>query len=98
MICANFGFGALARVAPLFQLDLALDLVHEIDAGDGHRRARRKRLVALELAVRKCLAHRLFDLALGADPERLEKFSNTGVEDVLVHGLHPSCETRKLET
>ena len=38
-----------------------------------------------ELAVRERLAHRLLDLALGADAERLEKFPDAAVENVFVH-------------
>src|SRR5262249_26359450 len=44
-----------------------------------------ERFVALESALRQTLADRLFDLALGAHPERLEEFANAAVEHVFVH-------------
>src|SRR5262249_6030969 len=66
-------------------LDLALDLVAATDPAERVRRLGREFLVALELALCQGLAHRLLDLALGADPKRLEKFPDAGVEDILVH-------------
>src|SRR5712671_1344293 len=68
------------------ELDIALDLPHQADAGDGHRRFRRQLLVALEAAVGQGLAHRLLDLALSGHAQGLEKLADAGVEDVFVHG------------
>src|SRR5262245_28382860 len=74
----------------LSQLDFAVDLVGEADAAERHRRAGGGGLIALEPALRKGVADRLFDLALGGHAERLEKLPNAGVEDVFVHG-HLLC-------
>src|SRR5262249_32256789 len=80
-----------ARGLPgLSQLDFAVDLVGEADAAERHRRAGGEGLIALEPALRKGVADRLFDLALGGHAERLEKLPNAGVEDVFVHG-HLLC-------
>src|SRR5712692_2967996 len=84
---------------PSLQLDLAFDLVREVEAAERHGGGRRELFVALDAALRKCLAHRLLDLALGADAERLEKFPDAGVEHVLVHdrllcALYPGTRRR----
>src|SRR5262249_33823800 len=80
-----------ARGLPgLSQLDFAVDLVGEADAAERHRRAGGEGLIALEPALHKGLADRLFDLALGGHAERLEKLPNADVEDVFVHG-HLLC-------
>ena len=50
----------------LSQLDFAVDLVGEADAAERHRRAGGEGLIALEPALRKGLADRLFDLAQSA--------------------------------
>src|SRR5262249_15121963 len=61
-----------ARGLPgLSQLDFAVDLVGEADAAERHRRAGGEGLIALEPALRKGVADRLFDLALGGHAERL---------------------------
>src|SRR5689334_12743603 len=69
-----------------FELDLAVDRPAETHPGDRHRRLGGQLLVALEAAVGERLAHRLLDLALGGDAERLEEFADAGVEGVFVHG------------
>src|SRR5215831_1148738 len=74
----------------LSQLDFAVDLVGEADAAKRHRRAGGEGLIALEPALRKGVADRLFDLALGGHAERLEKLPNARVEDVFVHS-HLLC-------
>jgi len=55
------------------------------DAAERDRTGGGKLLVALELAFRQGLPDSFFYLALGAHPQRLEKFANAAVEDVLVH-------------
>src|SRR5213593_4449658 len=67
------------------QLDLALDFVREAEPAEGDQGPSGKLLVSLELALGERLAHRLLDFALGAHAERLEKSSNAGVENILVH-------------
>src|SRR5262249_43803892 len=57
----------------LSQLDFAVDLVGQADAAERYRRAGGEGLIALEPALHKGLADRLFDLALGGHAERLEK-------------------------
>src|SRR5262249_16884016 len=80
-----------ARGLPgLSQLDFAVDLVGEADAAERHRRAGGEGPIAVGPALRKGVADRLFDLALGGHAERLEKLPNAGVEDVFVHG-HLLC-------
>src|SRR5262249_48944914 len=77
------------RAFPLFQFDLAFDLVGEGDAAERHRRSRGNFLVALEPPVRQGLPHCFLDLALGTHPQRLEKLANTVVEHVFVHWSPP---------
>src|ERR1051325_6549393 len=72
-----------------FELDLALDRPGEADAGDRDGRLGGQLLVALEATVGERLAHRLLDLALGGDAERLEELADAGVEGVFVHRMTP---------
>src|SRR6476620_11034197 len=75
--------------ASLFQLDVVVDGVSEVDAADRQGHFGRQRLVALETPARHGLPHRLFDLALGGDADGFQKYPNAGVEHVLVHASLP---------
>jgi len=69
----------------LLELNLAFDLKREINSTERHRRLGWEPLVALELALRQGLPHRLLDLALSGHTQLLEKLSDAGIENVLIH-------------
>ena len=70
--------------------------MRKTDPCDGHRSLSRELLVSLDLAVSHTFSHRLLDLALRADPQGLEEFSDAAIERILVHGsvtnLHTSLK------
>src|SRR5689334_11072028 len=51
----------------LFQLDIVVDGMRQVDAVDRQRHLGRQRFIALELAARHRRAHGLLDLTLGGD-------------------------------
>src|SRR5260370_13631806 len=77
--------GGLYSTSRSCQLDGAFDLKFEVDAAHGHDRLRRQTWAILQLSVRDGIAHRLLDLPLGGQRERLEKFTYSGVESFVVH-------------
>src|SRR4051794_2357062 len=73
------------RCGGSLQLHLPLNLVRETDAAERGGGLGGKFFVALELAFRQRLAHRLLDFALGGHAQRLEESADTAVKNVLVH-------------
>jgi hypothetical protein len=69
----------------LTQFDLVVDLMREADGADGQDHLGRQLLVTLEAAGRERIAHGLLDLALRADADLLQKFSQARVEQVFIH-------------
>src|ERR1700751_3645506 len=95
--CSLLTAGAHQGPPNLLQLNLGLDLMRETDPAERHYRHRLEPFVALELALRQGLLHRLLDLALGAHTQRLEKLADADVENVLVHHrLHVAAGCQRL--
>src|SRR5438045_2154119 len=65
--------GGNACACPLFQLDIVVDGVGQVDAADGQRHLGRQGFIALELAARHRGADGLLDLALRGDADGFEK-------------------------
>src|SRR6185295_1963008 len=88
------GISAAARGNHSAQFDVALDLMRKIQAAERHHRLGGEFFVALELALGERGAHRLLDLALGRDAQRLEEFADAVVEDVFIHDRLPLASFR----
>src|ERR1700750_1767912 len=71
---------------PSLPLDRAVDGVPEPGLLDGEHHLGRQRFAALQPAILYCLAHGLFDLALGRHADDLEELAQRGVESLFVHG------------
>src|SRR3954466_6843645 len=73
------------------QLDFAAQRNIERDRADGELHARRKRLVAFQLAFSNRFLHRMFDLVLRADADGFQELADAHIEGFFVHAGSPRC-------